>query len=322
MKDLDAAQAKDETGGTMNARFFLGIIGIAIAFAWSYSYVILDLWKVWDNDDNFSAGLIVPFIAAFLIFVKRKKLAEYPIRPSWWGLPVIVAGFALRFLGTLLYFASVERFSVLIVITGLVITLCGLRFTWRLKWILIFLLLMLPWPNRVYQTISNPLQSLASISAVFMLETLGWVVKKSGNIIQIGDARLFVAEACSGLRMLTAFMIVGALVAFLCHRTPWQKVILFASAIVIAVLCNTIRLTSIAIVYAQNWGDGLNGILEKIGYTKGFNTFFHDFGGILMMPLALILLAGELVLLKNLLTPISPKTEKESGKTDEMPNSM
>jgi len=307
MKAKEAANTATDTPPAALGRerplpLIIGFFAVALAFVWSYSSVLVDLWEVWRDNDNFSAGLLVPILAVYMIVSQKKELAAIPVRPSLWGLAVVALGFALRFVGTLLYFASVERFSIIVVLVGLTMALGGTRLAFRLKWTFAFLLLMLPWPNRVYARVSLPLQSLATKSAVFMLETLGWVVQKQGNIIQIGDTRLFVAEACSGLRMLTAFMIVGALVAFLCRRPPWQKVILMVSTVLIAVLCNTIRLTVTSIAYAQSYGESVN-------------KFFHDFGGIAMMPLALLFLKGELVFFKRLVTtvPADPRKGAAGG---------
>jgi exosortase len=206
------------------------------------------------------------------------------------GLFVVVAAFLFRLVGSALMLSSVERFSLVIVIVGIVLLLFGATVTRRLGWVLAFLLLMLPWPNRIHAAVSLPLQTLATKSTVFVLETLGYLVVREGNILKVGDTSVAVAEACSGLRMLTAFLVVAALVAFLSRRGAWQKAVLLLSSVPIAILCNTIRLTATALAFTAGWGAHVN-------------EFFHDFGGVAMVPLALAILAAELWVMKHLFLP-------------------
>jgi exosortase len=266
------------------------ILLLPAAFIWSYWGVIRELWAVWMTNDNYSSGLLVPPLAAYLAYSRRRSLAEAGVSSSLWGLGVVAAGFLMRFAGTLLLYGSAERLSIILVITGLVVTLTGWRTTLRVKWILVFLLLMLPWPTRLYAFVSLPLQEWATHSAVFVLELLGWAVIREGNILHLGDASVAVAEACSGLRMLTAFLLVSAVTAFVCRRPAWQNVILVVSSVFIGVLCNTIRLAATAIAFTA-------------GYGERINTLFHDLGGIMMMPLALALLAGLLWVLNRVYVP-------------------
>ena len=133
---------------------------------------------------------------------------------------------------------------------------------------------MLPWPNRVQAAVTLPLQRRATSSAVFCLEMIGYEVIREGNVIHIGDVSVAVAEACNGLRMITAFFIISGLVVLLVRRAWWEKLVVLISSLPIALLCNTIRLVITAIFFT---------ILEGEYWEK----LFHDFGGYAMMPLAL-----------------------------------
>jgi len=276
-----------------------GVAALAAVLVWTYSTVLVGLWAEWMRNDNYSSGVLVLPLSIYIVYVRRQDLAKALVRPWYWGVVVVGLGFAMRLLGTLLYFGSAERLSLVVVIIGLVVTIFGLRLARRIAWILAFLFLMLPWPGRVYQAVSLPLQSHATTSAVFLLETLGYAVAREGNVVHVGPASVAVAEACSGLRMLTAFMVVSAFVAFLCRRPWWQKAVLFVSSVLIALLCNTIRLTVTAIAFTGGYG-------EKV------NTLFHDYGGYAMMPLALAILVGELWLMKRLVVVVPADTTPET----------
>jgi exosortase len=264
-------------------------------FVWSYWSVFGDLWRVWRDNDNYSSGILVPFIAAYVAYARRKDLAAVERRPWLWGLAIILAGFAMRFAGSILLFASAERLSVVVVVAGLVVTVFGLGVARRAAGVLAFLFLMLPWPNRLYNPASLWLQDWAVGSSVFLLETFGCIVSREGNsVLHVGGATVRIAEACNGLRMLTAFMVVSGFMAFLSGRGFFEKAVIFVSSIPIAVACNTLRLTATAIAFSA-------------GYGERVNRFFHDFGGIAMMPLALAIMAGEVWLVRRLfITDESP----------------
>jgi len=132
-----------------------------------------------------------------------------------------------------------------------------------------------------------------------MLETLGFTVARDGNIININGTQVAVAEACNGLRMLTAFFVVTGFVILLSRRKLWEKALIFLSSVPIALLCNTIRLTltSIAFVYLD---------------AEAWKKAFHDYGGLAMMPLALGITVLELWFLSKLfIGPESPSVSSQ-----------
>jgi exosortase len=262
---------------------------ISIAFIWSYWFIISDLWNIWKQNDEYSSGLLVPFIAGYILWLKRKSLREVVIKPSLWGLPVLIFAESLRLFGLFFMYGSIERLSIVVVVAGLVLLLFGWQFFRKVEFVLLFLILMLPWPTIVQSAVTLPLQRWATASAVFALEVMGFDVVQDGNIIHIGQVSVAVAEACNGLRMITAFFVISGFVVLLVRRAWWEKLIVFASSMPIALFCNTIRLTITAVAFTILKGE----YWEKI---------FHDFGGYAMMPLALVIMGAELWLLTRLTT--------------------
>jgi len=131
------------------------------------------------------------------------------------------------------------------------------------------------------------LQNLATTSAVFCLEVMGYTVVREGNIIHLNSATVAVAEACNGLRMVTSFFVIASLVALLVQRLWWEKLVILISSLPIALLCNTVRLTVTAVAFTAVAGERWEGM-------------FHDFGGYAVMPLALSIVVVELWLLTKL----------------------
>jgi exosortase len=152
---------------------------------------------------------------------------------------------------------------------------------------------MLPWPHRIQTQISLPLQQWATGSAVFCLELLGYEVTQDGNVINMGNTSVAVAEACNGLRMVTAFLVISALMVLLTRRDLWEKLVVLVSSLPIAYLCNVIRLTVTAMLY-------------KVIASESVRDMIHSSAGYAMMPLALAFVVGEFWLLKQLTAPPMP----------------
>ncbi len=287
---------KTTTANIQKMLKFIASALILTAFTWSYWPGLRDLWNVWMRSDEYSSGLLVPFLAFYIFWLRRKIITGIPLKPSIFGLFLFIFAQAMRIFGLLFLFVSAERLSIVLSIAGIVLLLSGWKLFIKVSTILLFLFLMLPWPNRIQSAVSLPLQSLSTSSAVFCLQVMGFDIIREGNVIHIGNSTVAVAEACNGLRMITAFFVISGLVALLIKRTWWEKLIVLISSLPIAFLCNTLRLTATAIFFTMVEGP----YWEKV---------FHDFGGYAMMPLALAFIVGQLWLIDKLTVP--PEEKKE-----------
>lgn len=269
---------------------FAGVL-LALAFLWSYWPTLMDLSGIWRRSDEYSAGLLVPFLAVYVFWSRRHDIAKVSVRPAILsGIVAFAAIQVFRGYGLVFMYDSAERLSMVLSVGAIILLVFGWQCLKKVSPIVLFLFLMLPWPNRVQGAVALPLQSWATDSAVFCLELIGYEVLQDGNIIRIGETSVAVAEACNGLRMVTAFFVISGLVVLLARRAWWEKLIVLFSSLPIALLCNTIRLTLTAIVFTMLSGEN-------------WEQLFHDFGGYAMMPLALMMMVGELWLLAQLTVP-------------------
>ena len=263
----------------------LAAAGLTAVFAWSYWPTIRSLTEFWDRNPDYSGGMFVPLILGYVLWCERKELAQLPVRVCWWGLGLILLAQGVRLYGLYDMYGSLERYSLVLTVAGMLLFIAGLRAAWKVKWVLAFLLLMVPLPGRVHNAVAVPMQTFASKSAVFGLESMGYLVGRDGNVLRLSDkTQVAVAEACSGLRMLTAFIIVAGVLAFVVRRPAWQKAVVLASSLPVAVAANTVRLIITVVLF------------EHVG-SKTAERFFHDFAGACMMPFAVLVLVAELQLL-------------------------
>ena len=274
----------------------LGLVCVTFALlavtAWSYWRIVASLFREWNINDDYSAGQLVPLVALFLVWRERKNLRKCRLKPCWLlGIALLILAQATRFFGLVFMFQSIDNYSLVLTIAGLVLMVADWQVFRCVSWILLFLFLMLPLPGRVHNLISGPLQSMATTGAVFFMEAFGVRVSQQGNVMMLNqDTPLAVAEACSGLRMLTAFIIVAAFIAYMVKRSRLQKAVVLASSIPVAVICNIIRIFVTAVIMLHL-------------SSEAADKFFHDFAGIVMMPIAVLLIFGELWLMEMLTLP-------------------
>jgi len=155
----------------------------------------------------------------------------------------------------------------------------------------LFLFFMIPLPGFVGGMLSGVLQTIATISSTYLLQTIGIPAVSEGNVIWLTHKPLGVAQACSGLRMLTSFFALSAGMSLVIDRPVWEKCLIALSAPVIAIAANVLRISATAVAY-------------EFGNEKMAELIFHDLAGWLMMPVGLLLLWAELYIISKIFVEI------------------
>jgi exosortase len=270
------------------AAWLLFLVGVA-AVTWAYLPTLGALAGNWASDAQASAGFVVPVFALAVLWLRRDKRPRDSASPSWWGLVFLLGAGALRLGGAYFSLDWFDGLALLPTLFGLVLLAGGWRWA---RWVLpalVVLIFMLPLPYGLEVALSGPLQGFATAASTFVLQTLGLPAVHDGNIILIDDTRIGVLEACNGLGMLTVFLALCTAAALALDRWIVDRVVLFLSAVPIAVLSNLVRLTATGFV------------THACGPVVG--NRFHDVAGWLMMPLALAIVWLELRLLDRLFVP-------------------
>jgi exosortase len=254
---------------------------LAAALAWAYWPTLAGLVERWSGDPQYSHGYVVPLFAAVVLWSRRRLLPARPACPGAWGLALLAGAALLRAAGTHYYLTWLENVSLLPALAGLC-ALAGGRPALRWAWPAVaFLLFMLPLPFGVENLLAGPLRRLATACSVYALQTAGLPAVAEGTVIVLDDLRVGVADACSGLGMLFTFFALSTAVAFVVERPPWQKAVVFLSAVPVGVAMNLARVAATAFLFRAGGGP-----LSPAA--------FHDLAGWVMMPAALAVLLLEL----------------------------
>lgn len=264
-----------ELGGRLPGAWFLVAV-LAACFVWAFWYTFVDLWRVWQNNADYSAGQLVPLTVLYMVAARRRRLGELELRSGAMGFMVFLVGLVLNLAGAYYLYASLENLGIVISANGLVLALLGWK-AYKLLWYpMFFLFLMVPLPERMHDAVMLPLQRMGSQISAAILEVVGVPVERYGHVLEVAGRRIAVAEACNGLRMVLAFVIVAGVVAFVVRRPRWQKGFILVSSIPIALACNVLRVVTTASLYAA-------------GHERLARGTFHDGMGLVMMPAALLL---------------------------------
>ncbi len=257
----------------------------ALAFLVCFGEPLVLLVRDWWSDPDASHGLLLFPVAAWLAW-KRKVVAEPRAQPGL-GLAMLAGAIVLRYLSGLAAELFTMRMSMLGAAMGLLVFAWGFR--QLLHWWLPLSLtaLSVPIPDVLLGALALPLQFKASAWGAAMLEARHVPVRLAGNVLYLPGRSLFVTEACSGLRSLTALLALGLLVGGLWLRSPWSRVILVLSAIPVAMVLNAVRVF-------------LTGFLVHYVDPKLADGFMHLSEGWAIFVIALGILGGMTWLLGRL----------------------
>lgn len=246
--------------------------------------VMVEWWK---RDDYTYCYLVVP-IVLYLLWEKRESLSKVISQSSWMGLFPFVLGIIFYWLGEL----GGEFYTMYVASWLILVGLCWLHLGWEkfktIFFALFFVLTMFPPPNFIYQKISVSLKLISSQLGVTLMQWYGMSAYREGNIIDLGFTQLQVVDACSGLRYLIPLIVLGILLAYFFRAPLWKKAFLLLSSVPLSVFSNSLRIA-------------MTGILYEIWGPKVAEGFFHGFSGWFIFMFSLVLLLGEMWLLKRVI---------------------
>ena len=279
---------------------------IAAALAFLYAQVLAKLGYDWWTDENYSHGLLVPFVIGFIVWTEFDTLKKAAGSPQvWLGFALIFFALVMLLGGTVGAELFTQRISLILILAGIVIYFFGAKILQFLVVPFALLLFAIPIPQIIFNKIAFPLQIWASQAAIWGIRAFEVASVRKGNVIEIlpqGATQIIaleVVEACSGIRSLMTLVTLALVLAYFTRektpeRTPfwknfdfWRALILMFSAIPIAILTNAGRVTA-------------TGILTYYYGKRATESTWHDLSGWLVYLVALILLLSVNFLLKFL----------------------
>jgi exosortase len=293
------------------------------------------LFTAW-NEEESSHILLVPIVAIWLVFARRERFRHCLPQGGWIGVPMVFVGWMLssygyshrdslwapvlepvlwlplRLVDLIAQTHVVDRLDApilsfwhlgaVLIVVGAALTVLGRDIFRRFLPAFIVLLFLVPVPGFMRAAIAQPLQAKLAYITKNIFDVMGIEVLQNGNQLEINGVKVAIAEACNGMRMVFALVLVSYLFAFATPLRNYVRVIIVAASPMSAMLCNIIRMVPTVWLFGLSKEPilGMNG--DMVAHK------FHDYAGWVMLVIAFLLLMGIIKTLMWALVPVQPYT--------------
>lgn len=280
------------------------------------------VWLFWDffvqqgrfainQQADWGHTLVIPFIAGYFVWLNREQILAAPFKPAWTGLVVLMLGvawYSFIALGP----AAFKHHNLMGI--GVALTIIGIAllfFGWRpMRWLWFPLAYLIVFGQTLSDSallqFTQYLQDIAAHGSYWGLTLLGYDMSKEGNTLRIHQGGeiipVNIAEACSGMRMVVAFLALGVAMSYRGLDLWWQRVILVLSALPTALFVNILRVMTLGVLatYDSGLADG----------------DFHSMVGLLWLIPAFFIYLGIMWLLRNIVVGDEPDAESMSSASE------
>lgn len=276
-----------------NIWHLLGAIVFMALGVWVTRDAWQDMFRIASKDEESTHIFLVPVVAAWLVFVRRGRFRLCLPQGAWLGPVVIAAGWLLHSVGDLRAIQSLYHGGAVLLVVGCLLSVTGSDIFLRFMPAFFVLIFLVPVPGSIRQQIAIPLQTATANVTQHVFELADLPVGRSGNVLSINGTEVAIAEACNGLRMVFALVLVSFAFAFGTPLRSYVRVLILVASPASAVACNVVRLLPTVWLY---------------GYYRPWADQFHDISGWVMLPLAFFLLLGVVRVLRWALVPVTHYT--------------
>ncbi|MCO6454702.1 MAG: exosortase/archaeosortase family protein [Pirellulaceae bacterium] len=272
-----AAPPREEVFVGWRARGLV-LFGLLAACAWANWPVLVELVQTWSREPDYSHGFFVVPLAGWMLWLRRESYPGLAPNFAWPALGLLGLSTAMRATAAVFYVDALDGWSLVLWVAGVVWLLGGVRLLGWAWPAVFFLLFAIPLPFRAEHLLSWQLQRVATSISTWVLQCLGQPALGEGNTIQLGEHRLEVEQACSGLRIFVGIAALSFFYVVVVRRAWWVRLLLLGAALPIALVANATRIV-------------LTGLLYNLVSSEAAQTFSHDLAGYVMLPLAAALFA-------------------------------
>lgn len=253
------------------------IVGLVVLFVPTYVHLH---HEVWDNDVH-GHGPLVLAVSIWLLWHDRHEIFAGRAEPAWgWGFAFLLIGLLIHMFG---HSQSINMLTTLAqpVVFGACLLLAHGRAALRRAWFpLFFMLFMIPFPEVVVQTITQPLKHAVSVVVEWLLHAAGYPIGRAGVTLSIGPYQLLVADACSGMNSLLTLESLGLLYMRLMNYRSRARNLFLALAIIPTSFVANVTRVVILVLVTYYFGD------------EAGQGFVHSFSGVVLFGISLICILG------------------------------
>ncbi len=257
---------------TPNARRHAGFIAFVVASSVGFHKTLISLVSYSLHNASSSHIVLIPVIAAFLLYVERQNTFSNTGTSTGSGIGLVLGGIILCWLAIRGPFPqdgnwplSLETLSVILVWAGGFLLCYGFVAFRAAAFPLLFLLLMVPFPDVILDRITHALQEGSTEIAYLIFQAVGTPVSRQGFLLYVPHVTIEVAQECSSIRSSMALFITCLLAAHLYLRTGWKMLLFVLLSLPVSVIKNGIRIATLTLLSIYVDPDFLTGRLHREG---------------------------------------------------------
>jgi exosortase len=285
----------------LQSKTSFALFGCSLVLLLSLNWRVgLELIELARRDHTASHVIIVPLVAAALLFQSRSEIIRLS-RPAWWS------GGGLALFGQAMLLAldylvvrgpsavTLNGASLVLSCWGAFLFFYGWRAARAVTFPLMFLLFAIPLPSAVVDAVTETLKRGSTETVAALFSVTGTPFFRQGFVFTLPGFAIEVADECSGIRSSIALLLTSLLAGHTSLQSGWTKAFLVAAVIPFAILKNGIRIVSLCLLAMH----------VDPGFLVGQ---LHHEGGVVFFVLALMMLAPVLLILRRFERPISQTT--------------
>jgi len=273
------------TGWHAAAALVMALLGVVATF---------DAWKDMLNwamlDEEYSHIFLVPLIAGCMVWVRRVRFRY--CKPTGTGLGVMITalGWLIHEYGYYRGTQSLWHGGATMVVIGCAMSVLGKHMLFRFFPAIAVLVFLIPVPGLIRQRIALPLENWTAQISQHAFDLMGIAAERSGNLLTINGNTVNIVEACNGLRMVFALILIVYAFCFALPLRNSVRLVLLAISPAATIFCNVIRILPTAWIYGF--------------HSKELGDTFHNYSGWLMLPISFLMLLGIIRVLRWAMIPV------------------
>ncbi len=257
---------------------------IWILVAVMYAPLFSNLYSMrWDTVDYTHAYFIFP-IFLWLTWHKRREIKEIlqqtgSDKKNRFGLFILFPGLLMFIFGWRQDYIFIQTLSLIPVLFGIVGYLYGSSMSKTLSFPILYLLLLVPPPFGILDSITLPMRHGISVLTEYILRVMNYPISRKGLLLTVGYNDIYMGQPCSGFRSLITMFSLVLVYVYISKGNLAKKLILTSLIIPLTLLGNLARVITLCLItfyFGEEAGQG----------------FFHNFSGIVIFIITILGLIG------------------------------
>jgi len=261
------------------------IIGVTLLISFGWLMYQSGLLLLWIEDEQYGHGLMVLGLLGYVLYRRRDTLEVTSSHSSWFSIFLSSLALLIFIIGAASGISVVRMYSIWVFMLAIVFAIGGWTLFRKLIVPMFIIFLLIPLPAPLGPSLTANLQLISSKLGVWVIRLFGGIVYLEGNVIEMGNVKLLVAEACAGLRYLFPLMSMGAIAGYIMHAPLWMRWLIFLATIPVTVFMNSFRI-GVTGLLSEKWGTS---------HTEGFLHFFEGWVVFVAALIVLVLIAWVLI---------------------------